>query len=116
MVFGFREHFSHSIQHSKALVVNHQFNPIQATAAEPLEEAEPAGLIKNLTVSVLIHCNRHQSYIFKLSALVPAQVDPVHIDIRIPSALQGAVPPIFNVDICFLVQFTDGGRRDLTAP
>ena len=56
-----------SSTHTKALVSNHQLDPIQATAAEPLEEADPAGLIffhslgcaQNLTVSILIDCNCH---------------------------------------------------------
>ena len=65
-----------SSTHTKALVSNHQLDPIQATAAEPLEEADPAGFVlfhafggaKNLTVSVLIHRDRHQNgHIFKLS-------------------------------------------------
>ena len=30
--------------------------------------------------------------------------------------MQRAVPPVFNVDIRFLVQLTDGGRRHLAAP
>ena len=30
--------------------------------------------------------------------------------------MQGAVPPILNVNIRFLVQFTDCGGRDLAAP
>ena len=38
------------------------------------------------------------------------------LDIRIASTLQRAAPPIFNVDIRFLVQFTDGGGRHLAAP
>ena len=36
--------------------------------------------------------------------------------IRIASTLQRAVPPILDVDICFLVQLADGGGRDLAAP
>jgi len=84
-----------------------------------LEEADPAGLVllhalggsQNLTKTVLIHGDRHQ-----LSAPVAAQVDAVHIDIRIPSTLQGAVAPILDVDVGFLVQLADGGRRDLAAP
>ena len=112
LVLGFREYFFYSLQHTKALVSNHQFDSIQTTAAEPMEEADPAGLVlfhplggtKNFTVSVLIHRNRYQNgYIFKLSAPVAAQVDPIHIDIRISFALQRTVPPILDVDIRFLV-------------
>ena len=118
LVFGLRKHFSHSFQHAKALVANNELHAIQATAMQPLEETDPAGFVllhtlgsaKNLTISVLIDRNRHQnSHIFKLSTPVTAQVDPIHIDIRIASALQRAVPPILNVDIRFLVQLTDGG-------
>src|SRR5699024_4821103 len=75
------------------------------------------GGTQNLTVSVLIHRDRHQNgHIFKLSAPVTAQVDPIHIDIRIAPTLQRAVAPILNVDIRFLVQLADGGRRHLAAP
>ena len=45
LVFGLRKHFSHSLQHTKALVSNHQLNPVQATATEPLEKADPTGLV-----------------------------------------------------------------------
>ena len=81
LVLGFGEYFSHSLQHTKALVANHQFNPIQATATQPLEEAAPAGLVlfhafgcaKNLTVSILIDCNGYQNgHILKLSAPISA--------------------------------------------
>ena len=125
LVLGFGEHFSHSLQHTKALVSNHQLDPVQATATQPLEEADPAGLIlfhalgsaQNLAVAVLIDRNRHHNgYIFKLSSPVAAQIDPIHIDIRISSALQRAVAPILNVDICLLVQFTNGRGRYLAAP
>ena len=51
-----------------------------------------------------------------LSAPVAAQVDAVHVDVWIVAALQGAVAPILDVDIGFLVQLTDGGRRNLAAP
>ena len=112
MVFGLGKHFAHGFQHTKALVTNHQFNPIQTTATEPLKEINPTGLVffhalscaKNLAVAILVDCNGYQNgYIFKLSAPVAAQVDSIHIDIRIPSSLQRAVPPILNVDIRFLV-------------
>ena len=112
MVFSLGKHFAHGFQHTKALVTNHQFDPIQTTAAEPLKEINPTGLVffhalscaKNLAVAILVDCNCYQnSYIFKLSTPVAAQVDPIHVDIRIPSSLQRAVPPILNVDIRFLV-------------
>ena len=83
-----------------------------------MEETDPAGLVllhalggsQNLTKTVLIHGDRHQnSYIFVLSTPVAAQVDAVHIDVWIPSALQGAVAPILDVNVGFLVQLDDGG-------
>ena len=125
LVFGLRKHFSHSLQHAKAFVSNHQLVSVQATATAPLEETAPAGFVffhvlgsaKNLTVTVFIDRYRHQnSHIFKFSAPVTAQKKPIYIDIRIASALQRAVPSILNVDIRFLVQLTDGRGRDLAAP
>ena len=125
LVLGLRKHFSHSLQHAKALVSNDEFHAVQTTATQPLEEADPAGLVlfhalsgtQNLTVSVLIDRNCYQNgYVFKLSAPVAAQIDPIHIDIRITPTLQRTISPIFNVDIRFLVQLTDGGGRDFAAP
>ena len=125
LVFGLREHLAHGLQHPHALVTNDELRAIQAASAEPLEETDPAGLVlfhalgsaQNLTKTILIHGNRHQNRnIFILSAPVAAQVDAVNIDIRIPSTLQGAVAPILDVNVGFLVQFADGGRRDLAAP
>lgn len=122
MVFGHREHFSHGLQHAKALVANNELHAIQATPAEPLKEADPAGLVllhtlsgaQNLTISVLIDRNCHKNgYIFKSSAPVAAQVDPIHIDIWIPPTLQRTISPVLNVDIRFLVKFTDCGGRYL---
>ena len=55
-------------------------------------------------------------YILKLSAPVAAQIDPIHVDIGVPPTLQRTVPPILDVDIRFLVQFTDGRWRHLAAP
>ena len=40
----------------------------------------------------------------------------VYIDVQISAALQGTVAPVLDVDIGFLVQFADGGGRDLAAP
>ena len=45
LVFGLKQHFIYGLQHTKAFVTNHQFNPVQATATEPLEEADPTGLV-----------------------------------------------------------------------
>ena len=87
LVFGLRKHFSHSLQHTKALVPNDEFYSIQAAVAQPLKKADSAGLVlfyaltQNLPLSVLIDRNRHQNgHIFKLSAPIAAQINPVHID------------------------------------
>lgn len=69
MVLGFGEYFSYSLLHIKALVINHQFNPIQAMATQPLEGTDPTRLVlfhalsgaQNLTVSILIDRNRYQN-------------------------------------------------------
>lgn len=115
LVLGFGEYFSHSLQHTKALVFNNESYAIQVTATQPLEKADPTGLVpfhtrsgtQNLTVSVLIDYNYYQnSYIFELSALFAVQVDSIHIDIWIAPTLQGTVAPIHDVDIHFLVQFS----------
>ena len=36
----------------------------------------------------------------------------VHVDVWIVPALQGAVAPVLDVDVGFLVQLADGGGRD----
>ena len=68
---------------------------------------------RNLTVSILINRN---GYIFKLSAPVAAQVDPIHIDVWIASALQRTVAPVLDVGIRLLVQPADGGGRETLLP
>ena len=109
----------------KAKAVVAELRAVQAASTEPLEETDPAGLVlfhalcgaQNLTKTVLIHGNCHQNcHIFVLSAPVAAQVDAVHIDVWILAALQGALAPVLDVDVGFLVQLADGGRRDLAAP
>ena len=69
---------------------------VKATTTEPLEEVDPAGLVlfhplggtQDLTKTILIHGDRHQNgNIFVFSAPVAAQVDAIHVDIRIPPAL-----------------------------
>ena len=70
LVLGLRKHFSHSLQHTKALVANNEFNAVQATATEPLEETDPAGFVllhafgstKNLAVAILVHRNGYQRW------------------------------------------------------
>ena len=67
--------------------------------------------------TVIIYGDCHQNrLIFILSAPVAVQIDAIHVDIRIPTALQWTVPPVLNMDIGCLVQFTDDGGRDLAAP
>ena len=130
LVFGVRKHLAHGLQHPYALVTNDELHAVQAASAEPLEETDPAGLVlfhalgsaQNLTKTVLIHGNRHQnSNIFILSAPVAAQVDTVHLDVWIVPALRGAVAPVLDVNVGFLVQLADGGRapqclRDVLHP
>ena len=122
LLLGVQEHLAHGLQHSHALVVDDEIHAVQAASAEPLEEADPASLVllhslgsfQNLTETILIHGNCHQNgYIFVLSAPVAAQVDAVHVDVWIAPALQGAVAPVLDVDVGFLVQLADGGGRDL---
>lgn len=43
-----------------------------------------------------------------LTAPIAAQIDPVHINIGILAALKSAIAPILDMDVGFLVQFTDG--------
>ena len=117
LVFGFWEQFSHRLQHTKALVPNDEFYSIQAAVAQPLKKADSAGLVlfyaltQNLPLSVLIDRNRHQyGHVFVLSSPIPAQIDAIHVDIRVLSALQRTVSPVLDVDIRLLVQFADCGR------
>ena len=100
LVFGIWEYFARGLQHPHALVADEELHAVQAAPAQPLEEADPAGLVlfhalgsaQNLTKTVLIYGDRHQNCnIFILSAPVAAQIDTVHVDIRIPSALQRPV-------------------------
>ena len=117
LAFGLGEHFTHGLQHTKALVANHQFDPVQATATQPLEEAAPTGLAllhtsggaKDLTISVSIDRNCCQNSLFKFSSPVPAQIDAVHVNIWKPSALQRTVSPVLNVNIRFPAQFANRG-------
>lgn len=45
LVFGVREHLAHSLQHPHALVADDEFYAVQAASAEPLKEADLAGLV-----------------------------------------------------------------------
>ncbi len=124
LLLGVREHLAHGLHHPHALVADDEFYAVQAASAEPLKEADPAGLVllhslgssQNLTKTILIYGDCHQNgYIFILSSPVAAQVDAVHVDVWIASALQGAVPPVLDVNVGFLVQLADGCGRDLAA-
>ena len=125
LIFGVWKHLAHGLQHPHALVADDELYAVQAASTKPLEETDPAGLVllhalggtQNLTKTVLIHGNCHQNcHIFVLSAPVAAQVDTVHVDIRIAPAPQRAVAPVLDVNVGFLVQLADGGGRDLAAP
>ena len=67
LVFGVREHLAYGLQHSHALVADDELHAVQAASTEPLEEADPAGLVllhalgsaQNLTETVLIHGDCH---------------------------------------------------------
>ena len=59
--------------------------------------------------------DRENINVFVLSAPVSAQIDTIHLDIRILAAMQRTITPVFDVDIGFLVQFTDGRGRNLAA-
>ena len=96
LVFGIREYLSHSFQHTQALISNNEFHAVQAAALEPLKEADPTGLVlfhalggpQDLPVAVLIYCNCYQNgHIFILSTPVSAQINTIHINIRIFAAL-----------------------------
>ena len=122
LIFGVWKHLAHGLQHPHALVADDELYAVQAASTKPLEETDPAGLVllhalggtQNLTKTVLIHGNCHQNcHIFVLSAPVAAQVDTVHVDIRIAPAPQRAVAPVLDVNVGFLVQLADGGGRDL---
>ena len=64
----------------------------------------PLGSTQDLPVTVLIYCNCYQNgHIFILSAPVSAQINTIHVDIWIVPALQRAVAPIFNMNICLFV-------------
>ena len=125
LVFRLWKDLANCLKHPQAFVSNDELHAIQASSLEPLEEADPAGLVllhalcraQNLPVSVLIDRNRHQyGHVFVLSAPVPTQIDAIHVHIRILSALQWTVSPVLDVDISLLVQLADCGGRYLAAP
>ena len=45
LVFGVREHLAHGLQHPHALVADDELHAVQASTTQPLEEADPAGLV-----------------------------------------------------------------------
>ncbi len=68
-------------------------------------------------VAILIDgdCNQNAD-ILVLTAPVSTKIDSIHINVRIFPALQRTFSPVFDVDICFLVQLVDGGRSYLASP
>ena len=125
LILGLRKYFFHSLQHPHTLVSHNELYSIQPSFPEPLEKADPTGFIlfhpfgsaQNFAISILIHGNRHKNgHIFVFSAPVSLEVDPVHIHIRVLAALKRSVPPGFDIDIGFLVQFADGRSGHLAAP
>ena len=67
LVFGIREHLTHGLQHSHALVADDELYAVQTASVEALEETDPAGFVlfhalggtQNLTKTVLIYGDRH---------------------------------------------------------
>ena len=45
LVFRFRKDLAHSLQHPLALVADNELHAVQTAALEPLEKADPAGLV-----------------------------------------------------------------------
>ena len=45
LVSGVREHLAHGLQHPHALVADDKLHAVQTAPTEPLEEADPAGLV-----------------------------------------------------------------------
>ena len=114
LIPGFREDFTSSFEHSKALVAHNELDTIQSAAAQPLKERFPALLIflhtfgcaKNLTISVFIDCNGHKnSHVLIFTSPVPFQIDAIHIHIRILPAFKRPVPPLLNM---FVLSFRNG--------
>ena len=118
LVPGVWKYLSNRFEHAKAFVTNNEFDTFKSASPEPLKEVFPAifilfhsfGSTQNLAVSVLVDGNGHQNgNVFVLTSPIPAQIDPVHVDIRIVP-LQGTVAPLLNMDVRLLVEFADGGR------
>ena len=118
LVFGVRGHFTHGLQYPHTLVAI-SFKPSKPRPRNHWEKLTqlalstfiPFSAPQNLTETAFIHGNCYQNgNLFVFSALVAAQIDASHADIRIPSALQRTVPPVLDVNVRFLVQLTDGGR------
>jgi len=45
LIFGVRKHLTHGLQHPHALVTDDELHAVQSASTEPLEEADPAGLV-----------------------------------------------------------------------
>lgn len=79
LVLGIWKDLIYSFQHSHAFVANNELNAVQATAFEPLKEADPALLVlfhpfggtDYFPIAVLIDCNYYKdkdSNVFVFSA------------------------------------------------
>ena len=82
------------------------------------ERPHYAGAAADLTVPSLDHvvgADARPVFAGKI-AVGQCLFNAVYIDVQISAALQGTVAPVLDVDIGFLVQFADGGGRDLAAP
>ena len=82
------------------------------------ERPHYAGAAADLTVQPLDHVVGADACPVFAGKIAVGQClfNAVYIDVQISAALQGTVAPVLDVDIGFLVQFADGGGRDLAAP
>ena len=93
----------------KAFITDHQLYALKAAFMQPLEKANPTGLIlfhtlgsaQNLAIALPIDTNGNQNaHVFELTAPVAFEVDPIHIDIRVFAAMKYAISPVLNMDVC----------------
>ena len=49
-----KEHLAHRLQHSHTFVADNEFHPVQTSAADPLEEADPTDFV---LLYPLVPCN-----------------------------------------------------------
>lgn len=65
LFFAFRKHFSYNLQHTKTLVINDKFNPIQITFVEPLDEADQLVL----SFFILLAAPKNSLYLSSLTTI-----------------------------------------------